>query len=138
MRYDIISERRARYQAVIKSPADAYDQLKRYASKKQEQFLVLTLDGSHTIIRLKLISMGLVNRTIVHPREVFKHAISDAASSIVIAHNHPSGKLEPSTEDLEITQRIIAAGDIIGILVLDHIIFAPSGYCSLKELGHIK
>jgi DNA repair protein RadC len=137
MHYDIISERSTKNPINIKTPNDAYTALKRYSRKKQEQFLVLTLDACHTVIRVKLISVGLVNRTIVHPREVFKPALLDSATSIIIAHNHPSGKLDPSIEDLDITRRLKASGEILGIPVLDHLIFSNASYISLKELGHI-
>ena len=80
--------------------------LTRYARKKREHFIVVTLDGAHHVERIHIVSIGLVNRTMVHPREVFVKAISDHAAAVIIAHNHPSGKLAPSMEDDEVTFRI--------------------------------
>ncbi|PKL23540.1 MAG: DNA repair protein RadC [Chloroflexi bacterium HGW-Chloroflexi-5] len=135
MRYEIISERNSKYQVKIAAPEDAYAVLKRFATMRQEHFLLLTLDGAHQVIRSKIVTIGLTNRTIVHPREVFKPAIADAATSVVIAHNHPSGNVEPSPEDRDITYRLVKAGAIIGIEVLDHIIIGKQGYFSFLEHG---
>jgi DNA repair protein RadC len=137
MRYDIVSERQARYKCKITNPSDAFEILKRYGMKKQEHFFGIILDGSHTVIKLQIISIGLVNRTIVHPREVFKPVLLKSGTSIIIAHNHPSGNLEPSPEDIDITKRLKEAGDILGIAVLDHIIFSKNGFFSFKETGRI-
>jgi DNA repair protein RadC len=103
--------------------------------KDVECFVCVTLNGSHKVIGSYVVSQGLVNRTLVHPREVFRPAIMDNAAAIIIAHNHPSGSLEPSAEDKDVTMRMKRAGDIIGIKVLDHIIVAPSlnGYFSFLE-----
>ena len=101
MKYQIISERTSKYAVKISSPSDIYPVLNKYHNKKQEHFLVVTLDGSHTVIRVVIATIGILNRAIVHPREIFLPAIKDNACSIVIAHNHPSGNLEPSREDRE-------------------------------------
>ncbi len=98
-----------------------------------EYFFTVTLNGAHQIIDTHIISKGLVNRTMVHPREVFRPAIIDNATAIIIAHNHPSGSFEPSIEDKDVTKRIKDAGDLIGIRVLDHLIFSTTGYLSLLE-----
>lgn len=135
MNYEIISERKLRYPIKITDPGVAYKALKRYAKAKQEQFIVFTLSGAHEVIRVSIVSIGILNRTVVAPREVFIRAITDSAAAIIIAHNHPSGQLEPSEEDKQITKRMAEAGDIIGIPVLDHIIFTKSGYISLSNLG---
>lgn len=135
MRYEIISERNSKYHVKISSPSDASRVLGHFARKRQEYFLVLTLDGAHQVIRLKIISVGLVNRTVVHPREVFRPAIEDAATAVIIAHNHPSGNLDPSVEDRDITDRLVKAGDLLGIPVLDHLIIAKEGYYSFLEQG---
>lgn len=122
----------------VTSPADVYlpimDKLDKLRFKEQEHFFVITLDGAHQIINIHITSMGLVNRTLVHPREIFRKAIADNSSAVIIGHNHPSGNLEPSIEDQNITQRLKKAGDIIGIKVIDHIIISSTkGIFSMQE-----
>jgi len=102
-------------------------------NKRQECFVVVTLDGAHQVIKTHLITKGLVNRTLVHPREVYWHAIKDNAAGIIIGHNHPSGSLIPSREDRQVTETIKKAGEIIGIMLLDHVIVSKSGYYSFME-----
>ena len=133
MKYQIVSERTSREDYKISSPADAYSALSRYQKKTKEHFLVLTLNGNHTVIRATIISIGLANRTIVHPREVFIPAIKDNACAVIIAHNHPSGSLHPSLEDKDITTRLCQAGEILGIPILDHVIISKKGYYSFLE-----
>ncbi|MDR0496904.1 MAG: JAB domain-containing protein, partial [Treponema sp.] len=89
-------------------------------------------------LAVRIVTIGLVNRTIVHPREVFADPILDRASALVVAHNHPSGNLEPSAEDDEITSRLKAAGDILGVNFLDHLIFSENFYFSFRQEGLIK
>lgn len=137
MTYELVSERKVRYPTKIGDPGEAYDVLKRYAKSKQEQFIVLTLSGAHEVISIKLVSIGILNRTLVHPREVFKKAITDSAAAIILAHNHPSGQLEASDEDRQITKRLRDAGEIIGIPVLDHIIFTNKSFISLKSVCNL-
>lgn len=123
----------------ITTPNDALapilKELESVRFKEAERFVCVTLNSCHKIIGVYVVSQGLVNRTLVHPREVFRPAIMDNATAIIIAHNHPSGSLEPSAEDKDVTRRMKQAGDIIGIKVLDHIIVAPSlnGYFSFLE-----
>lgn len=133
----LLRERETRYGDSGRSPLDIYNAVKDYATKETEHFLVVTLDGSNTIIKTHLITMGLVNRTLVHPREVFRPSISDNATAIVLVHNHPSGNMEPSGDDLECTQRLRKAGLLLGIEVLDHIIISKYGYRSLMETGEL-
>jgi len=135
LRYEIISERNSKYHIRISSPTDAYGVLERFSSARQEHFLVLTLDGAHQVVRCKIVSVGLVNRTVVHPREVFLPAIQDTATAVIVAHNHPSGSVEPSPEDRDITIRLAEAGQIIGIEVLDHLIITKRGFFSFLEHG---
>ena len=104
-----------------------------YIEQDQEHFFVIGLDGGHKIKFIRLASMGLVDQTPVHPREVFRAAITDACSAVIIAHNHPSGSHEPSKEDTECTQRLKVAGEIIGIEVLDHVILAGNYFYSFAE-----
>jgi DNA repair protein RadC len=123
---------------VLHSPTDTYMALKRYWRKDQEHFLVLTLNGAHAINSIRIASIGLINRTVVHPREVYKWAIQDNSAAIIVAHNHPSGNVEPSWEDRDITNRLVDAGEILGISVLDHLVFSKSGYYSFVEHGILK
>lgn len=105
-----------------------------YAHKHQEHFLTITLNGANEVIAVRCVSVGLVNSTQVHPREVFADAITDRACAIIVAHNHPSGDLRPSAADLEVTTRLINAGRLLGLVVLDHIIFTASGnFLSLRD-----
>jgi len=94
--------------------------------EKKEHFLILSLDSRSNLIRENIVSVGTLNANLVHPREVFKEAIDARAASVILAHNHPSGDPEPSEDDLEITKRLIEAGKIIGIDVLDHIIITKN------------
>ena len=135
MTYQIVSERRLKRSVKITNPEEVYKLVKRYAGAKQEHFILLTLNGSHSVISISIVSIGLVDKTIVHPREVFRRAIKEAASAIIVCHNHPSDSLIPSPEDKEITYGISKAGAIIGIPLIDHIIFSKSGYISLKAKG---
>lgn len=120
-----------------KSPNYIYEQIRKYGLKDKEHFLVTMLDGAHNIIKTELITIGLVNRTLVHPREVFRPAIKNNATAIVLSHNHPSGNLDPSPDDLDCTYRIRKAGQILGIEVLDHLIINAAGYHSMMESGEL-
>jgi len=117
----------------IASPRDAWPLIAHWADRKQERFICGSLNGAHEVIALRVVSIGLVNRTIVHPREVFADPIMDRASAVIVAHNHPSGRLDPSPEDLDITKRLGEAADVLGISLLDHIIFSEDGYFSFLE-----
>lgn len=125
-------------QKKIAGPSDIWDAIKHLADRTKEQFICCTLNGAQAIIAIHVITIGIINKTIVHPREIFAEALKDRACAIVVAHNHPSGRLEASSEDIEITKRLEQAGDLIGIPVLDHIIFSEQNYLSLKEQGYIK
>lgn len=132
--YQIVSDRKEPTY-VVRSPADAYKSLERYKNKRNEHFFVVTLDGAHAVIAVRIVSIGLLNRTVVHPREVFIHAIRDNSAAVICVHNHPSGSLSPSSEDLEITRRLREAGDILGIAMLDHLIISKNGFYSMVEHG---
>ena len=105
------------------------------ADKKQEHFICLSLNGANEVIGNRVVTVGLLNSSQVHPREVFAEVISDRAASVILAHNHPSGVLKPSPEDITINQQLVDAGKILGITVLDHIIITKNGYLSFKEAG---
>lgn len=121
----------------ITTPEDILPVFAKYRNRKQECFLVATLNGAHEVIRVRVITKGIVNRTLVHPREIFRKAITDNATAIILCHNHPSGNTDPSGEDIQITDRIKSAGKIIGIEVLDHIIISRKGFYSFLEEGKL-
>jgi len=109
-----------------------------YGAHAVEQFGIVMLDTKHRVIRTKILSIGSLDTTVVHPREVFREAASAAAAAIVLFHNHPSGDPTPSTDDLLLTTRMVNAGDIMGIEVLDHLILADQRYYSLVESGRMQ
>ena len=118
---------------VLKSPQDvAAAMMTKFKGKKKEHFWVICLDTRNRPINCKQVSIGSLDTSIVHPREVFKEAVSSSAASVIFVHNHPSGDPEPSKEDIELTKRLVKAGEIIGIDVLDHIIVCDRSYLSLK------
>lgn len=118
---------------VIKSPEDVASIVKaKLKGKKKEHFLVLCLDTRNRLINYKPVSVGSLDTSVVHPREVFREAISSSAASVIFVHNHPSGDPEPSKEDIELTKRLAKAGEIVGIDVLDHIIVCDRSHLSLK------
>ncbi len=119
----------------ITSAKDVYDELYAFCKKKQEHFLMITLDGASHIIETRTIFIGTLNQSMVHPREVFANAISDRAAGIIIAHNHPSGTLKASRADIQITQRLKEVAKLVGIELLDHVILASTGYYSFSEEG---
>ena len=120
----------------IQHPADIVPFLRHYSVRKQEQFICASLNGAHEISAIRVVSVGTLTQTLVHPREVFADPLADRAAAVILAHNHPSGNLEPSHEDLLLTRRISRAGKLLGIEVLDHIILAPNGdYLSFIEAG---
>lgn len=121
----------------IRQPSDALSLIRHFADRKQEHFLTISLNGANEVIAHRLITVGLVNRSQVHPREVFADAITDRASGIIVAHNHPSGDLTPSRADFEVTQRLKSAGEMLGIQLLDHLIFSTQGHYSFSEMGRL-
>lgn len=121
----------------ISFPADVLPLIQHYADRKQEHFICISINGANEVIASRVVSVGLVNRTQVHPREVFADPITDRASAIIIAHNHPAGGLTPSNEDLEITKQLKSAGETLGIRLLDHIIFNHKGHYSFLESGEL-
>jgi DNA repair protein RadC len=104
---------------------------------KQELFAVALLDSAGKFLRDREITKGTINASLIHPREVFRVAIREAATSVILVHNHPSGQLRPSNEDLSITKQLVAAGETIGIPVQDHLIISGNDFLSLKEAGYM-
>jgi DNA repair protein RadC len=122
----------------IRSPQDAATYLMELLSlEQQEKFYCLYLNTKNQVVYEKAVFVGSLNASIVHPREVFKEAVKWSAASIIVAHNHPSGDPTPSREDIEVTRRLIDAGEMIGIECLDHLIVGDGRFVSLKEKGYI-
>lgn len=121
----------------VKNSRDLWEHIEKYGKKKQEHFGVVLLNGSLQIVGVKVVSIGIVNRTLVHPREVFRPAIRANATALILFHNHPSGNLNPSSEDEELTSRLQKAGQIMGIEVVDHLIVGKATYFSMKEEGYM-
>ncbi|MBW1679096.1 MAG: DNA repair protein RadC [Deltaproteobacteria bacterium] len=120
---------------VVQKAKDVLPLILHIADKKQEYFLCISLNGANEVIGNRVVTVGLLNSSQIHPREVFADVISDRAASVILAHNHPSGVLKPSPDDMAITEQMVEAGKILGISVLDHIIITKKGYLSLKEKG---
>jgi len=116
---------------LIDSPESAAEQLDSIKNKKQEHFIVLTLNGARRLIDKHIVTVGTLTTSLVHPREVYSQAIEDRAASIIIAHNHPSGMLDISEQDREVTRRLKQAGEILGITLDDHIIISGEEYVSV-------
>ena len=115
---------------LIDTPEKAAEQFAFIRNKKQEYFVMITLDGARRLIKTHTITVGILTASLVHPREVFAPAIEDRAASIIIAHNHPSGSLDVGNKDMEVTRKIQDAGELLGINLDDHIIIAGDGFVS--------
>jgi len=114
-------------------PEDVCKELKDICGHKKEHFIIFFLDSRNQEIKREVISVGSLNANLVHPREVFEPAIKNLAAQVILAHNHPSGDPEPSEDDLALNKRLVEAGKILGIEVIDHIVISKSGYFSFKE-----
>jgi len=101
--------------------------------KSQEHFVCITLNGANEVIQKRTVTVGLLNKTLVHPRDVYADVITDRAAAVIFAHNHPSGEVQPSEEDIQTQIRLIEAAQILGIRVLDHLIVSRRGYYSFEE-----
>ena len=122
----------------IRQPADVYQIATTFLQGvDRENFIIMMLDNKHKVIGINTVSVGSLNSSVVHPREVFKPAILCNAAAIILAHNHPSGDPAPSPEDISVTKRLIEAGDVLGIAVLDHIVIGDDNYVSLKDRGDV-
>lgn len=117
----------------ILKPQDIWDELKEYRSKTKEYFIAFYLDVRNNVITKDVVSIGTLNASLVHPREVFEPAIRSLAAQIILSHNHPSGDPSPSEEDLKLTRQLIEAGKILGIDIIDHVIVSEKGFSSMKE-----
>ncbi len=119
--------------ALIMKPSDIIPYVKHYSIESKEHFICITLSGAHEIIQIHVTSIGTINKTLVHPREIFSYAIKENAAAIILCHNHPSGKVEPSEEDIESTELLREASVLLGITLLDHIIIGGDSYFSFLE-----
>ena len=108
-----------------------------FGARAVEHFGVVLLDGKHRVLRTTLLAVGTLNTTVIEPRDVFREATRGGATAIVVFHNHPSGDPQPSPDDVELTRRLVAAGILMGIDVVDHVILGDVRYCSLKETGYL-
>ena len=118
----------------VQTPEEAYKSMQsKLRGKKKEHFYILCLNTRGRVNDTRQVSIGNLDSSLVHPREVFKDAISTYASTVIFVHNHPSGDLEPSAEDINLTRRLVEAGELLGIPVIDHIIVSDKGYISLKS-----
>lgn len=117
----------------VRRAEDVFYAISHYANRKQEYFLLITLNGANEILNVHVVTKGILNRTIIHPREIFSLAIEDRANAIIVAHNHPSGNLNPGEDDINTTQVLIDSSKILGIPLLDHIIFSETNYYSFAE-----
>jgi DNA repair protein RadC len=130
--------RAGRERVQVRTPQSAAELLlPQYGNRSVEQFGVVLLDTKHRVLRTTVVSVGTLDASIVHPREVFREATAAGAAALMLFHNHPSGDPEPSAEDVQLTRRLVAAGVLMGIDVIDHLILADVRYCSLKERGLI-
>ena len=130
--------RGGRQRVQVTSPQTVADLLlPQYGNRPVEQFGVVLLDTKHRVLRTTIVSIGTLDASIVHPREIFREATAAGAAAIVLFHNHPSGDPEPSADDVQLTKRMMAAGVLMGIDVIDHVILADVRYCSLREKGLI-
>jgi DNA repair protein RadC len=119
----------------VKQASDILPYLGEIRGKRQEHFLCISLTGANEVIQARVVTVGLLDSSQVHPREVFADPLTDRAAAVILAHNHPSGTLRASEEDLALTERLVKAGEILGLRVLDHLIVTRDGYLSLKEAG---
>jgi DNA repair protein RadC len=122
----------------LRSPRDAAAfLLPTFGARAVEQFGIVLLDSKHRVLRTAVIASGTLNSTIVQPRDVFREAVLGAAASVVAFHNHPSGDPTPSPDDVELTRRLRAAGTLMGVELVDHLVLGEVEYCSFKEMGQL-
>lgn len=135
--FEFARRRLLQVETVIRSSNDLLPLISYIADRKQEYFICVSLNGANEVIGNRVVTVGLLNKNQIHPREIFVDAITDRAASVILAHNHPSGILNPSPDDILATRHLVDAGKIIGISVLDHIIITRKGFLSMKEEGYL-
>ena len=122
----------------VSSPNDAYEMIREQLKDlDREQFIIACLNTKNEPTNISVVAVGTLNKAIVHPREVFKTAILSNAASIIAFHNHPSGETTPSDQDIQLTHRLVEAGELLGIKLLDHLIIGDGSFTSLKEKGYL-
>ncbi|MGQ9657992.1 MAG: RadC family protein [Fimbriimonadales bacterium] len=122
----------------IRSPQDVYELMHlQFIAEKREHFLAVLLDTKNRVLRIETISIGTLDSSLVHPREVYRAAVREGAACWIAVHNHPSGDPTPSPEDIAITKRLKEAGELLGIVLLDHLIIGDGNYTSLRERGYL-
>ncbi len=124
--------------AVVTKPCDVIPFLKHYSMERREHFICVSLNGAHEILNIRIVSIGTVSRTIIHPREVFSEPVAEHASAVICCHNHPFGPCLPSSADTDTTQILKESSDILGISFLDHIIITKDDYFSFMEHGMLE
>ncbi len=135
--YELVRRRMQREGAHVREAKDVLPFVQQIRDKQQEYFVCLSLNGANEVIENRVVTVGLLDSNQVHPREVYADPLTDRAASIIVAHNHPSGTLEASPEDIALTDRLARAGKLLGIPLLDHIIVTKRGYVSLKQAGYL-
>jgi DNA repair protein RadC len=123
------------HEVKVTKPEDILPLVVHLKDKRQEHFVCITLNGAGEVLSNRTITVGLLNHSLVHPREVFADAITDRAASVICVHNHPSGSLEPSSQDIAITTQLREGGSLLGIQLIDHIIVTKNGHVSMRERG---
>jgi len=136
--FELARRRLGRGAAKISCAKDVLPLLNDISGKQQEYFVCISLNGAHEVIEKRVVTIGLLDKSPVHPREVFADVIADRVAGVIFAHNHPSGDLQPSEADLRLQDQLTEAGKLLGISVLDHIIVTRKGYYSYQESGLIK
>lgn len=122
---------------LIKGPEDVYAATSDLRGARKEHFITFHLNARNQVIARETVSIGSLNASIVHPREVYEPAVRNSAASIILVHNHPSGETDPSDDDLALTRRLVSVGDLLGIAIVDHIIVSRNGFTSFKQQGYI-
>ena len=130
-------EEKYKKKVIMKDSDTVFREMRDIKKWNKEAFVGFYLDSQSKVISREIISIGILNSVIVHPREIFRTAIIRNANAIIVAHNHPSGNLEPSSEDIEITKKLRQSGDIIGIKLFDHVIVSNEGYYSFSDRGKL-
>ncbi len=136
--FELARRHLSRGMARISTAADALPLLADIASKQQEYFVCISLNGANEVIERRIVTIGLLDQSPIHPREVYADVIADRAAAVIFAHNHPSGDTQPSDADLRIHNQLTEAGKILGLRVLDHVIVTRKGYFSFQEAGLLK
>ena len=135
--FELVRRHLQREGARVTEAKDVLPFVQQIRDKQQEYFVCLSLNGANEVIENRVVTVGLLDSNQVHPREVYADPLTDRAASIIVAHNHPSGTLEASPEDVALTDRLARAGKLLGIPLLDHIIVTKRGYLSLKQAGYL-